>query len=66
MLAEKVFEKEKSDRPIVHGLRHIVKKISYLKADDLLEMLTNAMFKIILLLGIPYFIFVFIKFLLIS
>ncbi|TCP31598.1 hypothetical protein EV207_10288 [Scopulibacillus darangshiensis] len=63
MLAEKVMEKAKPNRSLFNKVNVFLIKLPHLKAEDLLEMLTNVMFKAILIFGVPYFIYVFIKFL---
>ncbi|MFC7392674.1 hypothetical protein [Scopulibacillus cellulosilyticus] len=65
MIAGKVLEKAKPKRSFTDAAKTFIKSFNKFQPEDLLEKLTNVMFKIILFLGIPYFIFIFIKFLMI-
>ncbi|MBM7645250.1 hypothetical protein JOD45_001461 [Scopulibacillus daqui] len=65
MIAGKILEKAKPKRSFIHSVKSFIKDFNKIQPEDLLEKMTNVMFKMILFLGIPYFIFIFIKFLMI-
>ncbi|MFC4617759.1 hypothetical protein ACFO4N_03345 [Camelliibacillus cellulosilyticus] len=65
MLAEKMIQKaqeQKTDYRTVAD--RYIRRLEKMNPEDIVGTLANVMFKLVLFFGIPYFLFVFVKFLL--
>lgn len=63
MLAEKIRQFHRIEENVAQEAQEIEQRVNHMNSEELLENISYWMFKLIMILGIPYFLFVLVKFL---
>ncbi|WP_085523587.1 hypothetical protein [Tuberibacillus sp. Marseille-P3662] len=62
MLAEKFRQFHRIEENVAQEAQEIEQRVNHMGSEELLESISYWMFKLIMIIGIPYFLFVLVKF----